>query len=346
MAAKIGWASLLSRPIHISVRTPVIRSVRGAYRIVTIYGSNSEHVVHHGEALEVLRGFSTESVDLIFADPPYNIGKDFDGIHDKVDETEYFAWSYQWIAECLRVLKPNGSFYLMNSTQNMPAIDLHCRTKFHILSRIVWSYDSSGVQAKRFFGSLYEPILHMVKNAKCYTFNASDVLIEAKTGAKRGLMDYRKNPPQPYSTTKVPGNVWDFPRVRFKMDEYENHPSQKPEALLERVIRASSNVGDLVLDPFGGSFSTAAVAKRLGRRSASIERNEVYIKIGLRRLGISSDFCEDDLKKHKARKTQNLSKRQRTKQLIEQPVLKLELQGQLGLDPLQVADSQTGSDLL
>lgn len=284
------------------------------------------HKIVQGDAAEVLKAIESSSVDLIFADPPYNIGKDFDGIHDKVDEAEYFDWCWSWLRECERILKPNGTFYLMNSTQNMPRLDLYCRERFEILSRIVWSYDSSGVQARKFYGSLYEPILHMVKDPKSYTFNADDILVEAKTGAKRGLIDYRKNPPQPYNTTKVPGNVWDFARVRFKMDEYENHPSQKPEALLERVIRASSNPGDLVLDPFGGSFSTGAVAKKLGRRSITIERNETYVKIGLRRIGIPSDYSEEELFKLKARKTQNLSKKQRSKNLIEQPVLQLELE--------------------
>ena len=235
--------------------------------------SSDEHTIIHGDSLLALKKIESESIDLIFADPPYNIGKDFDGLHDKVEESQYFSWCYEWIDECFRVLKKTGSFYLMNSTQNTPLLDLYCRKKFSILSRIVWSYDSSGVQAKRFFGSLYEPMLHMVKNEKLYTFNSGDILVEAKTGAKRGLIDYRKNPPQPYNTTKVPGNVWEFPRVRFKMDEYENHPSQKPESLLERVIKASSNEGDIVLDPFGGTFSTSAVAQRLGRRSISFEIN-------------------------------------------------------------------------
>lgn len=283
------------------------------------------HKIVHGDAVEALKSIETSSIDLIFADPPYNIGKDFDGIHDRVDEAEYFDWCWKWLEECERVLKPTGTFYLMNSTQNMPRLDLYCRERFEILSRIVWTYDSSGMQARKFYGSLYEPILHMVKDPKAYTFNAGDILVEAKTGAKRGLIDYRKDPPQPYNTTKVPGNVWDFARVRFKMDEYENHPSQKPEALLERVIRASSNSGDLVLDPFGGSFSTGAVAKRLGRRSVSIERNEAYIKIGLRRIGIPSDYPEGELMKQKARKTKNLSKRQRSKDSVQQPVLQLEL---------------------
>ena len=272
---------------------------------------NDEHKIIHGDVLKGLSELPSESIDLIFADPPYNIGKDFDGLVENWKEEEFLEWCYTWLDECYRVLKPSGTFYLMNSTENMPFLDIWCRKKFFIRSRIVWSYDSSGVQAKKFFGSMYEPILMLLKDKNKYTFNSEDILVEAKTGAKRGLIDYRKNPPQPYNTMKVPGNVWQFSRVRFKMDEYENHPTQKPESLLERIIKASSNSGDLVLDPFSGSFTTSAVSKRLGRKSIGIEVNEEYVKIGLRRLDLPSDYHEDDLIKEKKRKTTNSSKKSR-----------------------------------
>lgn len=272
---------------------------------------NDEHKIIHGDVLKGLSELPSESIDLIFADPPYNIGKDFDGLVENWKEEEFLEWCYTWLEECYRVLKPSGTFYLMNSTENMPFLDIWCRKKFFIRSRIVWSYDSSGVQAKKFFGSMYEPILMLVKDKNNYTFNADDILVEAKTGAKRGLIDYRKNPPQPYNTMKVPGNVWEFSRVRFKMDEYENHPTQKPESLLERIIKASSKSGDLVLDPFSGSFTTSAVSKKLGRRSVGIEVNEEYVKIGLRRLDLPSDYHESELIKEKKRKTTNSSKKSR-----------------------------------
>ena len=150
------------------------------------------------------------------------------------------------------------------------------------------------------------------KKAKAnYTFNYNDILVEAKTGAKRKLIDYRKNPPQPYNTQKVPGNVWDFNRVRFKMEEYENHPTQKPEALLERIIKASSNVGDVVLDPFAGSFTTSAVAVKLGRIGIGIDMNDEYYKIGIRRTGIATEYNGQLLIKEKARKTTAKSKYRR-----------------------------------
>lgn len=253
---------------------------------------NAEHKIIHSDAIIALNDeIADESIDLIFADPPYNIGKNFAGCKDKWETDEaYLKWCYEWLNLCVKKLKSSGAFYVMTSTQFMPYFDIFLRKKLTILSRLVWSYDSSGVQAKRYFGSMYEPILFCVKDKNNYTFNAEDIKVEAKTGAKRRLIDYRKNPPQPYNPEKVPGNVWNFARVRYRMDEYENHPTQKPIALLERIIKASSKVGDVVLDPFSGSFTTSYVAKTLGRQSIGIELQEEYIKIGLRRLGLATEY--------------------------------------------------------
>lgn len=252
--------------------------------------------LYHGDALTVLDVIPDESVDLIFADPPYNIGKKFANFVDRwPSEAEYLAWCHEWLSVCIRKLSATGSMYVMTSTQYMPFFDQFLRDRTAIISRIVWHYDSSGVQAKNKFGSMYEPILHCVKDENSYTFNAQEIQVEAKTGAKRKLIDYRKPVPAPYNTSKVPGNVWYFPRVRYRMPEYEDHPTQKPEALLERIIRASSKPDDLVLDPFSGTFTTCAVAKRLGRRSVGIERERDYVKIGLRRLGILADLDGEEL---------------------------------------------------
>jgi len=190
-----------------------------------IFGTDI-HKIIHGDALETLKTLPDNSVDLIFADPPYNIGKNFNGQIEKwKTEEAYLEWCYKWLDLCIQKLKPNGSFYVMTATQFMPYFDIFLRKKLDILSRLVWSYDSSGVQAKKYFGSMYEPILFCVKDKSKYTFNAHDILVEAKTGAKRKLIDYRKAVPTVYSSEKVPGNVWEFPRVRYRMDEYENHPT-------------------------------------------------------------------------------------------------------------------------
>jgi adenine-specific DNA-methyltransferase len=263
-----------------------------------VFGTHS-HTIIHGDALQALQTLVPDhSVDLIFADPPYNIGKNFNGHIEKWDtEEEYLKWCYQWLDLCIRKLKPAGSFYVMTATQFMPYFDIYLRQKINILSRIVWSYDSSGVQARKYFGSMYEPILFCANDKNNYTFNAADILIEAKTGAKRKLIDYRKSTPAAYNTQKVPGNVWDFARVRYRMDEYENHPTQKPIALLERIIKASSNPGDMILDPFSGTFTTCAVAKELGRNCIGIEMQEEYVKIGLRRLQLAEEYKGEKLQR-------------------------------------------------
>jgi len=260
---------------------------------------NNGHSIIWGDTIFVLENhIADKSVDLIFVDPPYNIGKNFNGIIDKWKSTkEYLEWSYKWINLCIKKLKDNGTIYLMTSTQNIPYFDIYLRDKMQILSRIIWAYDSSGVQARKFFGSLYEPILFAVKDKNNYTFNAQDILVEARTGAVRKLIDYRKPNPKQYNSQKVPGNVWYMPRVRYRMPEYEIHPSQKPVSLLERIIKVSSNKDDLILDPFAGTFTTCYVAQKLGRKSIGIDIVEEYIKIGLRRLKIITNYNNKPLKR-------------------------------------------------
>ena len=272
--------------------------------------SDNNRMVILGDSLKIMRLMKSESVDLIFVDPPYNIGKDFGNSKDKWDDVDsYIKWCKEWIDACMRILKPNGTMYFMTATQHMPYLDVYVSRNYHVLSRIIWAYDSSGVQSKKMFGSLYEPILMATKSMDAaYTFNADDIMVEAKTGAKRKLIDYRKDPPQPYSTKKVPGNVWQFPRVRFRMDEYENHPTQKPEALLERIVRASSKEGDIVFDPFAGSFTTCAVAARLNRKTIGIDLNRDYFEIGIRRTGLADEYKGKSLKKERVKKTNAKSK--------------------------------------
>lgn len=253
------------------------------------YYSTETIKIFQGDCLEVMNSIRDGTIDLIFADAPYNIGKNFGNNKDRwKDPGSYVAWCQKWIDECMRILKSTGTMYLMTSTQYMPYIDVYISAKYHVLCRIIWEYDSSSVQPKKIFGSMYEPILMVTKYKRTtYTFNAEAIKIPTKTGAGRKLIDYRKDPPQPYNTTKLPGNVWYFPRVRYRMAEYEKHPTQKPEALLERIIKVSSNTGDIVLDPFAGSFTTSAVAQRLGRLSVGIDMNPDYCDIGKARVGES-----------------------------------------------------------
>lgn len=278
------------------------------------YVSDGISTIFNGDCIKVLKSIKDESADLIFADPPYNLGKDFGNNSDKWDSvTKYLEWCQEWINECIRVLKPDGTFYFMNATQHMPYLDVYVSSKLKVINRIIWSYDSSGVQAKNKFGSLYEPILMAVKDDQKYKFNYEDIQVEAKTGAKRKLIDYRKKVPTPYNTKKTPGNVWYFPRVRYRMPEYEDHPSQKPESLMQRIILASSSPGDVVLDPFAGTFTTCAIARNQGRKTIGIEMSEKYFKIGLRRLGISKEYNGEALVKDIKKKTSNRNKKDHSK---------------------------------
>lgn len=279
--------------------------------------SNDNSIVILDNCLDALKKIGSNSVNLIFCDPPYNIGKDFGNNKDKWNSTsDYIEWCKSWIDECFRTLKDDGTFYFMTATQFMPYLDVYVSEKYNVVSRIVWSYDSSGVQSKKTYGSLYEPILMCTKNKKSkYTFNYEDIMVEAKTGAKRKLIDYRKKVPTVYNSKKVPGNVWQFNRVRFKMDEYENHPTQKPEVLLERIILASSNPGDIVMDPFSGTFTTSTVAIKKGRKAIGIELNDDYFKIGLRRTGICDEYEGEALFKDRSKKTSNTNKKTNANQI-------------------------------
>jgi len=136
---------------------------------------NDGHAIIWGDAIGALAtAIPDGSIDLIFADPPYNIGKSFNGRKDRWPSDEaYLSWCYRWLDLCIAKLKPTGSLYVMTATQNMPSFDLFLRQRLTILSRIVWAYDSSGVQARNYFGSLYEPILFCVMDKNKYTARAT-----------------------------------------------------------------------------------------------------------------------------------------------------------------------------
>lgn len=279
--------------------------------------SDENTAVILGDSLKILKQLPSNSISLIFADPPYGIGKDFGNNKDSfASADEYLIWCKHWIDECMRILSSNGTMYIMSSTQYMPILDRYIDDEYFIINRLIWSYDSSGTQPKNKFSSSYEPILMFTHNKKTnYVFNKEDILIEAKTGSQRKLIDYRKVPPQPYNTKKIPSNVWEFNRVRYKMAEYENHPTQKPEKLLERIILASSNKNDIVLDPFSGSFTTSAVAVRLGRKAIGIEINPEFFKIGIRRTGLGCAYQGEILVQDKSRKTNHKSKKDHINQM-------------------------------
>ena len=138
---------------------------------------NDNSMVILGNSLEVLKRIRSNSVKLIFADAPYNIGKNFGNNQDKWETVEaYINWCKEWIDECMRILTDDGSMYFMTATQHMPYLDVYAAQKYNVLCRIVWTYDSSGVQSKKIYGSLYEPILMITKSAKANTPSIMKIL--------------------------------------------------------------------------------------------------------------------------------------------------------------------------
>jgi adenine-specific DNA-methyltransferase len=254
---------------------------------VAIIHQCTKHKIIEADIFEGLKFIEDASIDLIFADAPYNTGvKVYEGWVDKwASEEAHAEWCYLWLAIAIKKLKPNGSMYIMAGTAATPYIDIWLRSRMTIKSRIIWHYPSSGSAARNHYTQLHEPILHCVMNPAQYCFNIADILIPSKTGLS-GKIDRRKKIPAQYATTKNPSNVWSFNRVTPTSKEYQDHKTQKPEALLERIILASSNPGDTVLDLFSGSFTCGTVCKRLRRKSISIEREPKYCKLGIKRMKI------------------------------------------------------------
>ena len=230
------------------------------------------------DCIEYMKSLPDECVDLIVADVPYNIGKDYGNNSDKQNKSDYIENLKNWIKEFDRILKPNGSLFIYTGKQYYPYYYLEIEKYMTIQNSIIWNYDSSGVQAKTKYGSLYEPIIWATKHNKKYTFNKEFTTVEAKTGSQRKLIDYRKNPPQPYNTKKVDGDVWNYTRVRYKMPEYTNHPTQKPLSICERIIQVHSNENDVIYIPFAGSGSEIVSCIKNNRNYIATELNKQYIE--------------------------------------------------------------------
>jgi DNA modification methylase len=251
------------------------------------------NVIHTGDCLALLEDLPAGSVDLAFADPPFNIGYEYDVYHDKRAKADYLAWTDRWLAAVRRVLRPTGSFYVAIGDEFAAEIKVRLDgLGLEMRNWIVWHY-TFGVHCKKKFTRSHAHIFYYVADAKAYTFNADTVRVPS--ARQTTYADRRANPlgrmpddtwvlrPQEDGRMFQPGeDTWYVSRVCGTFKERTGHPCQMPEALLERIIRVSSNPGDLVLDPFAGSGTTLAVAKKLGRRYLGIELSEEYA-VGVRR---------------------------------------------------------------
>ena len=257
------------------------------------------------------------SVDLSFADPPFNIGYDYDVYKDKVGYHEYLDWSRQWIGAVHRVLKPDGTFWLAIGDEYAAELKLLSQELgFHCRSWVVWYY-TFGVNCKSKFTRSHAHLFHFVKDPDKFTFRDEDLDNRVPSARELVYNDKRANPlgrlpddtwiirpadvvgeltpddtrtfvlrPQDLETSfNANEDTWYIPRVAGTFKERAGfHGCQMPEQLLGRIIRTCSNEGDVVLDPFSGSATTLAVAKKLGRRFVGYDISEDYVKYGQTRL--------------------------------------------------------------
>tara|TARA_R110000765_G_scaffold5104_2_gene15904 strand:+ start:181 stop:924 length:744 start_codon:yes stop_codon:yes gene_type:complete len=234
--------------------------------------------IYLGDCVELLQQVESESIDLVFADPPFNIGYAYNFYKDNKSYDEYKEWSNKWIGECVRVLKPNGSMYVAIGDEYAAEINIILKSNnMNFRNWIVWYY-AFGQNCRKKFSRTHTHIHYFTKNSKDFIFNVDDIRVPSARQLKYN--DKRAN-----NKGKVPDDTWQMSRVcgTFK-ERVENHPCQMPERVIERIIKASSNVGDLVLDPFCGSGTTAAVVKKHDRHYISFELDQVYFKESIKRL--------------------------------------------------------------
>lgn len=248
--------------------------------------------IHQGDCIDLLSQVDEGSVDLVFADPPFNIGYEYDVYDDAKQADDYLGWCRQWIKGVHRALKSNGTFWLAIGDEYAAELKIESqKAGFHCRSWVIWYY-TFGVNCRNGFSRSHTHLFHFVKNPKDFTFNRLNPQIRVKSARQLVYADNRANPngrlpdntwiirPQDAPLSFSPNHdTWYFARVAGTFKEREGfHGCQMPEQLLARIIRTSSRPQDLVLDPFGGSGTTMCVAKKLGRQWMGFELSEDYVK--------------------------------------------------------------------
>ena len=229
--------------------------------------------IRQGNAIELFQEISDDSVDLIIADPPYNLGKDYGNNHDLEDFDEYLKFSRTWLSQARRVLKDNGTIYMFMGVRFISYLyDIMERElQMFFNSWICWHY-TQGMGRKIGFSPRHDDIL-MFNKSSDYTFNLDAVRVPQKYYRTRNNMRGAN-----------PGDVWKFSHVHYCNENRQDHPTQKPEGLIERMVLASSNEGNLVLDPFSGSGTTLRVCQQLDRNCIGFELNPKYVSMTKERL--------------------------------------------------------------
>jgi site-specific DNA-methyltransferase (adenine-specific) len=276
--------------------------------------------LHEGDCLAGLARLPDGSVDLAFADPPFNIGYDYDIYDDRKAADDYLDWTRRWTAEVARVLKPAGAFWLAIGDEYAAELKVmvHRELGLSLRSWVIWYY-TFGVNCTKKFSRSHAHLFYFVKDPKRFTFH--DQAIRVPSARQLVYFDTRANPrgrlpddtwilrPQDLPDGFAPDeDTWYFPRVCGTFKERAGwHGCQMPEQLLGRIIRACSNEGDVVLDPFAGSGTTLVAAKKLKRHYLGFELSAEYAarvrdRLGAVRAGQPLEGGSDPLAGGKGRK--------------------------------------------
>lgn len=254
----------------------------------------------HGDCIEKLKSIKDCSVDLIVADPPYNIGKDYGNGSDKQLFDDYLNFTKKWLFDCYRILKTDGTIYIFIGFRYISYLYqiLENDLKMSFINWISWHY-TQGIGKTKGFSPRHDDIL-MFSKSEQYTFNLDSIRIPQKYYRKINNMRGAN-----------PGDVWEISHIHYCQKNRQPHPTQKPEALIERMVLASSNENDTVLDPFCGSGTTLRVCQQLNRNAIGIELNGEYVKqteerlnevfdgfdsIDERMLRIPNDINDDEIR--------------------------------------------------
>ncbi|MGQ4810079.1 hypothetical protein NKDENANG_03525 [Candidatus Entotheonellaceae bacterium PAL068K] len=226
-----------------------------------------------GDAISELPKFKSETFDLVVADPPYNLGKNYGNNHDVNGFEDYLGFSRLWLNEAYRLLKPQGTIYVFMGFRFISYLyDILGRElEMFFNSWIVWHY-TQGMGKTKGFSPRHDDVLMFTKS-KDFVFNLDEIRIPQKYYRERNNMRGAN-----------PGDVWEFSHVHYCNENRQNHPTQKPEGLIERMVLASSNENSLVLDPFLGSGTTLRVCQQLRRFGTGIEMNAEYAEMSRARL--------------------------------------------------------------
>jgi DNA modification methylase len=280
--------------------------------------------IHQGDCVEQMQRLPDHSVQLAFADPPFNIGYEYDEYDDSLATEKYLEWSKTWMAEVHRVLATNGAFWLAIGDEYAAELKIEAqKLGFHCRSWVSWYY-TFGVHCTMKFTRSHAHLFHFVRDAAHFTFNANAIKVpsarqlvynDARAASGGRLPDdtFILRPQDCVDGLLPDEDTWYFPRVAGTFKERTGfHGCQMPEQLLGRIIKACSNEGEIVMDPFSGSATTLAVAKKLKRRFLGFELSTEYAARGAARLaGVAQGDRLDGSEEPKGSAPQTGTKRQK-----------------------------------